>query len=331
MLNNPDSRLQQNYTQILFGESSFPHQSSGNFRPSEASVELHTPYGPRIEGACARKTWYRLTGTPSSEGQNLPHQIQRMHVGKGVEEAVIERCKRAGLYVANNIPFSVKMSGVQISGELDAVLRTTPCGPEKYLLEIKSIYGYPAQKSVFGKYINVGRETGKPKHSYIMQTALYLNHFSRLSPDDPSYLPYGAIFVCDRGDGHFCVFEVWLEDDVRILNEDETIRKTKICYASSGMNIDKQTLPYTVEDILQRYRYINHHLEINTPPPRDFVKAYNEEQIDVAFKLGQIGKARYEAWKASHGPRGKGVVTEGDWNCQPTYCPWSSCCESMKE
>lgn len=721
-MKNPTSGLQQRFTAALLNGRPFPHQSSGLFRPSEASATIQTPNGPLILGSCKRRTWLRLKGVEKVEGDPLPHQIQRMNVGKEVENSIIETCKREGLYVANNVPFRVSMDGIPIAGELDAVLRTEPCGGEKYIMECctpdtlvstysgetvpisriskgtevlsskglrdfsqtiqkrnvsenvftfvhkadalsssftekhpiltaeikitrpwdgkkqgrrryelirtawkkakevikgdylcipklrfgiekthifydevvddngnfftvvngkvrysnphsssrgipipymitlteeffwilglylaegscssnavyfslhkdekalierikiffkttfgleakvdrlksdginvrissvllakffkaiipgnsrdrtkkikdlnfipetmikplllgaiagdghrsygkavagtnvtqaiqsavpeigylyfqiaaqlglepcfkkakqhesalgpddnyiyrvswskdktkgntgklidckdfwavkvkkveskyyigpvynfgaektstytaggiavhncKSMYGYYAQKSIFGKFIGNGRDVGAPKDSYIMQISLYLNHFSRLPQNDPSYLPFGAVFVCDRGDGHFGVFDVWLEEQVKIIGEDEMVPCHKIFYQSDAMGVPRTQLPYTVEDILAGYRVVQDALQGDEPPPRDFVREYNREQVEAMHSLGKVSDSAYKKWISSHGPRGKGKEKLGDWNCQKMYCPWSSYCWGDEE
>jgi hypothetical protein len=326
---NPKSGLYEVYTAALMNEREFPHQSSGMFRPSEASATIQAPYGPKVLGACKRRTWYRLKGIPA-KGETLPYQIQRMNVGKQVENAFIETCKRAGVYVANNVKFRAEMKGIPIAGEMDAVLRTTPCGKEKYVAEVKSIYGYYPQKEILGKFIGTGREDGRPRDSYVMQIALYLYQFSRLPEDDPSYLPFGAIFVADRGDGHYGAFDVWLEKELKILGEDEVQSVHNIYYSSSSMGIYRTKIPYTVEDILNSYRAIQVALAIDKPLPRDFIREYNREQIEERHAAGEISANNYKKWMSSHGPRGKGKEKLGDFHCYKLYCGWSDYCWSCE-
>ena len=328
---NPTSGLQQRFEAALLNGRPFPHQSSGMFRPSEASATIQTPYGPMTKGSCKRKTWYRLKGIKRVDAESLPHQIQRMNVGKEVENSVIETCKREGLYVDNNVPFRVTMDGIPIAGEMDAVLRTEPCGGVNYAMECKSIYGYYAQKSIFGSFIGNGREVGAPRDSYVMQTALYLNHFSRLPESNPSYLPFGAIFVCDRGDGHLGVFDIWLEEELKIVGEDEVIPRHKIFYASPRMGVPKTELPYAIEDILNGYRITKNLLKGDTPPPRDFTREYSREQVEAQHNAGNVSESAYKKWTTSHGSRGKGKEKLGDFLCNPLYCPWSSLCWNNEE
>jgi hypothetical protein len=250
----------------------------------------------------------------------------RMEVGKAVEQNLIEHSKKMGLYCGSNIPFQAKLDGAEIAGELDLVLRTTPCAGSKYILECKSIYGNFATKDIFGSFLFPNAGKGKPKDSHLMQLAIYLRHFSRFPVDHPSYIPFGALFVCDRGDGHFGTFDVWLEKETSSLAEGEQISSHKIKYYSKYLQVPITVAPFTVEDILSRYRHINAALEKEEPPKRDFKKEYSEEEIEQRYESGEVSESRYKTWKSSHGPRGKGKVTLGDWNCGNLYCPYSSLC-----
>jgi len=306
----------------------FPRQSSGHFRPSEASVCLPSAHGPRVLGKCARAIWYRLAGIEKTDTEFLAHQVMRMDVGKQVENAFIERCKEMGIYAANNVPFSTKMGDIQISGEIDAVLRTKPCGSEFYCTEVKSVYGFLAQKDIFGKMLNPRGGVGSPRDSHLMQLGLYLYHYSRFPKDHPAHLPFGALFYCDRGDGHTITYDVYLEKEHRTLPEGGSVLGHRIAYVS-----DQGQVPYTVteiaiEDILQRLSYIQRMLKEKKVPPRDYCHEYNAEQVELYHKLGRISDSAYKKWKSSHGPRGKGKEVLGDWQCYKLYCPWSTRCRN---
>jgi len=252
-----------------------------------------------------------------------------MNVGKAVEQAVIETMKIEGLYVDSAVPFQAVLDGVPIAGEIDAVFLTEPCGTTRYVVEVKSHWGYHATKELFGKYLRLGKEPGKPKDTYLMQIALYLYYFSRLPPDDPRYLPFGAIFVCDRGDGHFGVYDVWLEEETKFLSEDERATCHRITYASPMMDVPETSPPYTVQDILRQFRICQDALEKGTPPPRPHVAEYDKELVELRYEQGLISKSAYERWMRSHGPRGKGKERLGDWQCR--LCPWKSTCWEGEE
>jgi len=317
------SHLHQILEEELLAGEKFPHQSSGLFRPSEASAVYYKNEKPKIVGSCARKTYYRLTHTPPTDISRMAHQENRMREGKASEEQVTEDAKKAGIYLANNVPFHKFFGDVGISGEIDAVYSTGRCGGVNYVVEQKSIYGYYAQKDIFGRFLHLGSNPGKPRDSYIMQTALYLRYFSYLPKEDPAYLPFGAIYVRDRGDGHFGVFDTWLEPET-FNRGGETLTRNHIIYASEKMGVDPTQVPYDVEDILERFQYIQNCVAKKDIPPRDFSIEYTPEQVEEAYINGDISESSYKKWKSSHGPRGKGKEKISDWQCN--YCIFSKHC-----
>lgn len=327
MIHNHHSNLARTLNKILLEGKGFPHQSSGGFRPSEASVTISTPNGPKTLGHCPRATWYRLKGTPPSNIERLPHQERRMRIGKLVEDALVEDCKYAGIFLDRNVPFRATLDNVLVSGELDVVCRQEPLSSSRYLIEAKSIYGYLAQKDIFGRAFHLGPDVGKPRDSYIMQPALYLRYFSTLPTDHPLYIPYGVIYVCDRGDGHACTFDIWLNKETRLFGGgDESTTIHEIYYHSDDLNIPDTRVPYTVEDVLQSFRNVQNLLSGEEPPPRPFVREYDQEMVELRYRSGDISESAYKKWMASHGPRGKGKEVLGDWSCGKLYCQWSDLC-----
>lgn len=331
MVIRPRSGLNNILTSLLLDGHGFPHQSSGLFRPSEASVTIQTPYGPKTLGHCPRATWYRLKKVPQSNVTRTPHSIQRMDIGKAVEDDFAEKAKIAGIFIDRNVPFRADFEGIPIAGEMDVICRTEPCSGTNYVTECKSIYSYYAQKQIFGRALNLSREPGAPRDSYLMQTSLYLRKFSTLPENDPSFLPFGAIYICDRGDGHFGTFDTWLSKETQYINDDEQVESHKIYYASDHLDVPVTEVPYSVEDILSNFRQVALCLKNDTPPPRAFVKEYNAEQVEQKYEAGDISASAYKKWKSSHGPRGKKKEKLGDWHCGGLYCKWSDYCWSQEE
>lgn len=327
--NSTKTNLHEFYENYMLGGRSFPRMSSGMFRPSEASVLMPTSAGMIPAGGCPRKTWYRLKGIPKTDETFLSHQIMRMEVGKQVERSCIEDFKRMGIFVDNNVKFKSTMMGVDISGEVDAILRTEPCSGTKYALEIKSIYGRFAQTEQFGNFLFPRAGYAKPKWGHLLQLGIYLYHYSLLPEDHPGYLPFGSILYVDRGDGHFGSFDVELVKEYRIL-EEGSVPVHKIAYWSKMMKVPYTITDFAIEDCIGRFGMIKSYLNKEEPPPREYKLVFTPEEIEKRHDAGLISDSKYNSWKKSHAPRGKKKVKLGDWICLPLYCGWSSlcnCCE----
>lgn len=308
------SNIYKIFTDRIINGDDFPRQSSGNFRPSEASVVISTKAGPVVEGKCARAIWLRLKGIDKTNDTYLPNQVMRMNVGKEVENSCIEQYKKAGIYVANNMMLTYEpMPGIIITGEVDVVIRD-PEG-NKVLVEEKSIYSTFAQRDNFGHKLFKGAGPGKPRISYLMQLGLYLYHFSRLPKKDPAYAPYGIIHVTDRGDGHYGFFEVELVKESRILPEGGSVPIHRVAYWSEDLEVPYTLTTWTMEDVVERYAYVKRHLDEDKMPPRDFDDNYSKEKVERYHKAGLISDSKHKKFMASHGPRGKGKEVISDWNC----------------
>jgi hypothetical protein len=271
----------------------FRPQRSNHFYPSEASVVTTDGHGDNVVmGKCMRAAFFRL----SHEFEGRSHDARTEYIflqGKRVEESLVEIWKQMGVWVDNNIKFLDEENG--ISGELDAIL-VEPSG-QLYGVEVKSFYGYNAEKEILGnKY-----HKGFPKMDHLLQTLVYLNFFQR-------DLPYFRIVYFDRGGAQRTTFKVELHQEGNIVYP----------------KIDGEIIrTFTIGDILARYRELKQHVDSNTVPPNDFELQYSDESIEDFFQKGKVGKTKYEKWK-----KNKLAPYEyiGDWQC--SYCQYKETCWS---
>jgi hypothetical protein len=80
---------------------------------------------------------------------------------------------------------------------------------------------------------------------------------------------------------------------------------------------------FTVENILDRYRLLQQHLDNQNVPPNDYELRYSDNKIRDYYSKGKIAKTKYEKWE-------KGKLKDheiiGDWNC--SYCRFCHECWS---
>lgn len=271
----------------------FKAARSAYFYPSEASVVLTDQHGDRkVEGKCLRAAYFRLSG----EFEGTPNEARSEYIfmaGSSVENNLVEIWKQMGVWVANSVKFVDEDN--HISGELDAILCQPPDG-QLYGVEVKSFYGYHAEKEILGnKY-----QKGFPKMPHLLQTLVYLNYFHDKG------LPFFRIVYFDRGGCKRRTFLVELEKEGDIIYpkvEGEVIRS------------------FTVNDILARYRDLKQHIETGNIPPTDFELRYPDAKIEDFYKKGKVAKTKYEKWKKGKlGPYEK----IGDWEC--SYCQYKETC-----
>jgi hypothetical protein len=262
------------------------------FYPSEASVKLRDAHGDeKVEGKCLRASYFRL----SEEFQGEPHDAHSQYIfmgGNRVEDQLVNIWKEMGVWVDNSVKFVDHENN--ISGELDAIL-CEPGSGQLYGVEVKSFYGYFAEKEIFGNK----SQKGFPKMGQLLQTLIYLNFFK-------DRLPFFRMVYFDRGGCKRRTFKIELHEEGNIVYpkvEGDIIRS------------------FTVNDIYDRYSELKSYLDTKTIPPNDFELQYSDTKIRDFFKKGKVAKTKYEKWQNGKlGPHEK----IGDWECG--YCQYKNEC-----
>jgi hypothetical protein len=267
------------------------------FYPSEASVQVTDEHGDLItHGNCLRASYLRCSG----DFEGVPYDARAQYIfaqGKMIEEALIRWWKEMGIWVANNVKFLDEENN--ISGELDVILAEPPDG-QMYIGEVKSFYGYHAEKELFGsKY-----KAGFPKTSQLLQLLVYLNHFE-------DRLPYGRMIYFARDSVKRRTFKVELEHE------------GSVTYPKVEGKVVRQ---FSVEDIINRYKLLQIHLDSDTVPPKDFELVYPDSKIEDFYQKGKIGKTKYQKWEKAKttGSKLKRADQIGDWQC--SYCKFREVC-----
>ena len=262
------------------------------FYPSEASVEVYDRHGDRVvHGGCMRASYFRLSGT----FEGTPHDARSEFIflqGKFVEDMYVKQWKEMGIWVGNNVKFVDYDNN--ISGEIDAILSEPPDG-QLYGVEVKSFYGYFAEKELMGNK----SEKGFPKMGQLLQTLVYANHFEK-------QLPYFRMVYFARDSVKRRAFKIELhhEGDIKYPKVDgEIIRQ------------------FSVNNVLDRYKTLQEHIDQDRIPPNDFELEYPASKIEDFFQKGKVAKTKYDKWK-----RGKLSKFErvGDWQC--AYCKYKDTC-----
>lgn len=259
-----------------------------HFYPSEASVKYTDGGEEFVAGSCLRKSYYRLKhgserGSVSARGAHI------MTHGRNIEDSLTEIFKQMGIWRANSVRFKDEV--YNISGEIDCVL-VEPDGTE-YGAEVKTAYGYMAEKEVIGN----NYQAGKPKASHLLQTLIYCWVFRER-------LPFFRLVYILRDSCSRRTFKVEL-------HEQDGLHYPKI----DGV----VTTKFTIEDVLNRYKELEYFLEAEIVPPRDFELEYTDEKAERLYALKKLSKSKYEKHFAPRKPQ-----KAGDWEC--SYCDFKRFC-----
>ena len=272
----------------------FQDTPSSHFYPSEASVKVIDEHGDqKVEGGCLRQSYFRLSGEYEGKGSEARSEYIFMQ-GRSVEQDLVSLWKEMGIWVANSVRFTDTTNN--ISGELDAIL-SEPSG-QLYLVEVKSFYGYHAEKEIMGGH----QSTGFPKISQLLQTLVYLSYWQDKG------LSYARMVYFARDSVKRRTFKIELHKE-----GDITYPKVE------GVIIRS----FSINDIFARYKELKHYVDNKIIPPNDYELQYNDQKIEDFFQKGKVSKTNYESWKK--GKLGKYDYI-GDWMCN--YCNYKNICWS---
>lgn len=274
-----------------FARKQFRSKSRGTLWPSEASAKFINEHGEEeVAGKCHRAVYYRIDGVTPTNPPNAKSQIVFL-LGNSIEDTVTEAWKQMGLWENNSVKWEDKPRN--LSGEYDVVLRE---GNEKYGVEVKSFFGYAANKQILGH--NEGRGAnkrwvaGKPKDEHLMQAALYVDHSN-------GELSGFKLFYVSRDNCDMAEFNI-------------TIDANKNIY----INGRKETR-FTLNSIYERYAEINQKIDQKIKPNREFDLHFSDERVEELFQRGDLAKTTYEAHV-------KKKEKAGDWKC--SYCDYKDHC-----
>ena len=261
-----------------------------HYYPSEASVVTTDKFGDKVTyGGCLRQTYYRCTGIDG--GETSARQQWIFALGNAVEDMITQRAKKAGVWIGNNVKFYD--TARNISGEVDLIVKD----PSDRLVgvEIKSYYGYYAEKEIEGNRSQVG----KPKMNQLIQTLIYADQFK-------ASIDYFQMYYMHRGFGRSKGFFVEsIPDEL----EDGTIVHRAM--------LNGKPLGFTMEDIYARVEELNNYVTNGMLPPRDFEQAYDDARIVKDFKNKKLSKKKYEEFT-------KKGIRPSDWQC--SYCAHAKLC-----
>jgi len=280
------------------GRKQYRSKGRGTLWPSEASVKYTDEFGEeKVAGKCHRAVYYRQSDVAPTNPPDARSQIIFL-LGHQVEAAICEAWKQMGIWENNSVRWEDRERN--LSGEFDIVLREPDPEtgePMLYGAEIKSFYGYYANKQLLGHWSGRGKNkfytAGKPKDEHLMQAALYVDHTH-------GKLHGFKLLYLSRDQMDMAEFNITVD------------RETKEIF----INGEKETR-YTLADVYSRYAECNTLLRSDLKPQREFVYLPSSERVEVLHARGEVSASAYKDHMS-----GKKPVT--DFHC--SYCDYRDHC-----
>jgi len=268
-------------------------QREGYFWPSESSVRYEAAPGiVDAIGACRRKVFWRWKRMPPTNPSD-PRSLRTMAMGKAIEQQELEWYFKYGFGIARNFKFQDPK--LRLSGEGDALVFDPNAGIVG--VEIKSIYGYYAEKEILG----TKGKPGFPRLDNLMQAMLYIM---------VTKIPQWRLVYIARTTFEHRQFAIGMDEHGFPIVEDR----------DSGMSTTFKG--FSVYDVLDRNEELYGMIARDELPTREYQCAYPADEVEKRFTNGLISKTSYGEWKKA--PQAHPI---GDWQCNPRYCLHYSRCQ----
>lgn len=280
--------------------------------PSSASVTYMDDERKIVVGKCMRQAYYSALRYPK-DGQINVSLNMKANLGKWDEVGTVEKWKEMGIWRGNNIKFFNK--DLALSGELDGILQNPVTG-KLIGVEMKTFYGYPANRSICGVSRERGtgnRYNGRPKDEHFLQSVLYAWEYRET-------LDEYRLYYLERGDGHRIEFRIgWdrQDDGTHITWWQQVPGKYWTAFSE-----EKVYQPYTIEDIHARYKELLSLLRKKEVPQKDYEHILSEDEIEYRYAKGTVSKSKYDKWKGNPNNSNNWIK---DWHC--SYCDYKDTCE----
>jgi hypothetical protein len=229
--------------------------------PSEASFIMGDGV---VVGKCLREQYFERKAYPYDR-EVAARIIRIQKVGKAIEGMEIDHARGAGIHIADDLEFQYAVSGIVVSGRIDAVYRDG--NGNEVCVEYKTGEGFFFEKEVYGRS---SLKQPQPKNEHVLQVMWYLKAHG--------HMPYSIIFYVNRDKMDTAEHKVQLIGDVAYINGERS------CFHIEGM--------------VKRWVELTEYLINNTVPPRDFTPEYEPDDVEKAFKTGRITKKMYSGWDA---------------------------------
>jgi len=258
------------------------------YYPSSSSIEV-IEYGKKVvKGSCLRKLYWQYTGEPPTDVSSVD-QNWRAEMGNWVSNMLVEWCKKAGTYVADEVPFVDTKN--YLSGRVDLIYQH-PVSKEYIGVEIKSIGDYYQRKGTVSGY------PLKPKIYHLLQVICYLDFFENhpTFPIKTFEIPYIARCTGERN----CF----------VITRD----------SSGQVYVDGAPSGITAEMIHSRNRRLTEFIKNKELPDRDFTLQFDMEQLRFMADNNLLTKKQAATVKS-----GK-KIKKGSGPC--SWCSYKSKCWS---
>ena len=291
-------------------------------------------------GACTRATFYRAFNIPKSNPPDA-RTLRKFRKGDIFHQFEQDQHDRANILIAAEEECKIRLHNPRISLRPDEILMDPETG-SIWIHEVKSTAGrYKGGKGTI--YVTKGtRYAPKPEH--VLQVALYLHAFRKLSDIVEAMEEYRKAVegAADNWEALRRTARTTFIDRLATAKKlakenDQPVAGGKITYfdrendewsdpphdiqlgGDGSLCINREPQPFGLPDILEQARRSLQYIDTGKLPPRDYELKFSSKKLHTLLVRDQLNKGQTAELK-------KGTLELGNWNC--SYCSYKAHCWS---
>jgi hypothetical protein len=283
--------------------------------PSSASIRFVNEYDEQqVVGECLRKQFYSYMGV-KSDRRMTARSRRIIDLGDIICNMWVDDFKKLGIYVDSEVPFY--MSDIGVSGRVDIIVKDPyrmprlpnlmPSPEDLIGIEMKSTGGY---QNIKGPVISTRDTPLMPKIEHILQTALYLDYYSKFG------ISKWVLIYVDRTSMDWEAHLITIADGGYI--------------SVSNRSQNKDLTHITISGIKERFKELWGYIDTDTLPPRDYVAQYSNDHIKKLYSRNLLNKTDMASvakkLKKKTISDDDTLIEKGDVSC--SYCDYKEKCWS---
>ncbi len=319
------------------GRPGLDEQKAPTLWPSEATSLITNEYGEQVVlGKCRRANYFRYLIDSYNFSENYSHYKDLVEdlkkntsesdiylrwiwkQGEIYEQYCVDLAKESGVFISGQT--SIYIPKLNVSGKIDLII-VNPETHKFHIVEVKSVYGFNANKVLGTPGERKKGTLGEPRDSHLMQIGIYqwwygntYDHFGE------GLLVYGS-----RDTGRYAEYKITVE-------KDEDSGFDYIYYQPHApWPGDKINSGICIQSICKNYELIKSSVEDNkTIPSRDFELQYSDDKLKLMYDRGELNKTETTQFEKRQAQIAEGKeklnkqVEKGDWQC--ALCQYKNYC-----
>jgi len=319
------------------GRPGLDEQKAPTLWPSEATAVVVNEHGEEVVlGKCRRANYFRYAldmynfSEDFNDYENFVNELKEniadsdlylrwiWKQGEIYEQYCVDLSKESGVFISGQT--SIYVPKLNVSGKIDLIV-IDPETSRFHIVEVKSVYGFNANKVLGTPGERKKGSMGEPRDSHLMQIGIYQWWYGNTN----SQFGHGLLVYGSRDTGRYAEYRITVEKAEDSLDY--------IYYqANSPWEGDKINSGISIQSICSNYKYIKDSVELRskTIPARDFELQYSDDRLLKMYQRGELNKTETTQFEKRQSQIADGKerlnkqIEKGDWQC--ALCQYKAYC-----